>query len=91
MKFRWDEDKNQKLIRERGFSFEDLICDGEFLSERQNTSSNHKDQFEYHNLYNGYIYKIKFLIEKDGTRFLKTAYRDSRLNKKYKKLMEENL
>ncbi|GMO62129.1 MAG: hypothetical protein Ta2D_08420 [Rickettsiales bacterium] len=84
MKFRWDEDKNQKLIRERGFSYNDLLYNGVRLETRQNTSSNHKDQFEHHIFYKDYVYKIAFLIESDGTSFFKTAYPDRKLTKKYK-------
>jgi hypothetical protein len=83
MFFNWNREKNQKLIRERGISFTDLICEGEILKKQNNTSSNHKNQLELHILYNNYVYKVPFVIEANGNVFLKTAFPSRGLTKIY--------
>ena len=51
----------------------------------KNNSSLHQNQMKLVILYNDYCYSIPYVIEKDGTLFLKTAYKDRTLNKLYKK------
>lgn len=84
-KYRYDEEKNKKLKEERGIDFDTLMEKGVKLNTRDNTSLNHTNQLEMHILYSDYIYKIPFVVEEDGTLFLKTAFKNRDLNKIYNK------
>lgn len=81
--YRWNEEKNEWLKMERNITFNELVDCGEVLKIQKNTSSLHAEQLELHILYNNYVYKVPFVTEKDGTRFLKTAYKKRELNKLY--------
>ena len=52
--FKWNYEKNNKLLEERGFSFNDLIENGKILGMSKNNSENHKNQLVYHIEYNNY-------------------------------------
>jgi hypothetical protein len=82
-KFNWNKEKNEKLLRERSFCFEDLIDKGKILDVVKNKSSLHPNQLELHIEYENYVYRAPFVIEEDGTIFLKTAHKDRNLEKIY--------
>ena len=71
VKYRWNEEKNEWLKNERGITFNELTDCGEILRIQENTSSLHRDQLKLHVLYNGYVYKVPFITEPDGTRIFK--------------------
>lgn len=84
----WNQDKNIKLKIERNITFDELIKYGTILKIKKNISSNHQNQKEMHILYKNYIYRVPFVIEKDGkTWFLKTAFPDRKLLKLYKEYL----
>jgi hypothetical protein len=83
MLFNWNEEKNQKLMKERNISFDELVCKGKILKKQSNTSSLHKNQLELHILYNDYVYKVPFVTEANGNYFLKTAFPSRSLTKIY--------
>jgi uncharacterized DUF497 family protein len=82
-RFNWNEEKSKKLLKERGFCFEDLVNKGKILDVVKNKSSLHANQRELHIEYENYVYRAPFVVEKDGTIFLKTAHRDRNLKKMY--------
>ena len=85
IKYRYNEEKNEKLKRERNIDFDTLITKGEEIIRIKNNSSLHQNQMKLVILYNNYCYSIPYVVEEDGTLFLKAAYRDRTLNKLYNK------
>ena len=83
VKYRWNEEKNEWLKQNRGFDFNTLLDNGVELDIIDNESSLHKEQQIMVVLYDNYCYAIPFVVEPDGTRFLKTAHKNRDLNKIY--------
>jgi len=83
MKFRFSEEKNDKLIAERGIGFQEIIEKGKVLS-----SSSHPNQERYPNQYiyyievNDEIYVVPYVVEDDKTLFLKTIFPSRKARKK---------
>ncbi|MDP3920232.1 MAG: toxin [Candidatus Omnitrophota bacterium] len=82
--FDWDNEKNQKLIRERNISFEaivSLIASGNVVSTVVGKGKYaHQKQFIVE--MNRYIYVVPFVEERHRI-FLKTIIPSRRLTKKY--------
>ena len=89
MLFTWDNDKNEKLIRERGFGFDDIeeaIRSGQLINIQK-----HENQRDYaHQIVlvinmNNYIHKVPCIIlqEEPKVIYMVTAFKDRKLNKKY--------
>lgn len=81
LKYRYNEEKNEWLKKERKIDFDVPIREGEILDEIKNSSSLHQNQMVLIILYNDYCYSVPYLIEKDGTLFLKTVHKDRKINK----------
>jgi len=85
----WNQEKNAKLIAERGFSFEDIqvaIEDGGLLNVvRHSNLKRYPNQLVLLVMIAGYVYAVPF-IERDDCWFLKTAYPSRKLTKKYSPL-----
>ena len=81
---RWNESKNVRLKRERGLSFEmvlEKIDANQFLSvERHPKRSN---QWILVLELNGYPHVVPFIIEEDGSWFLKTIYPSRSAKKRF--------
>lgn len=86
--FDWDPVKNEKLMAERGVSFEDVIT--AFDENRILDTTHHSNQKKYPSQRQymvqiaNYIYVVPF-VEKDGVIFLKTMYPSRVATKKYLK------
>ena len=82
--FEWDEEKNRKLIAERGISFETCVTylqNGYLLDRVQNTSPR-EHQEVYIIEIEEYAFKVPFV--RDGNKvFLKTIYPSRKATKKY--------
>lgn len=85
--FEWSEEKNQKLIGERGVSFEqcaDIINNNNQLAVIKN-----KPPYEHQNVYvlliNNYVHYVP-CIESEEKIFLKTIIPNRKGNKYYNKL-----
>lgn len=82
----WSPEKNVKLITERGFSFEDIqiaIEEGGLLEIFPHPNQKkYPDQQFFAVRVQGYVYAVPF-VEREDTFFLKTAYPDRKLSKKY--------
>ena len=80
----WDEEKNQKLLKERNISFEDIleiILNEEFIDILENKSRREQKLFIV-NIRN-YIYAVPFLIDENDNIILKTIYPSRKFYKKY--------
>jgi len=79
----WNQEKNIKLIQERGFSFELCLIkieSGEILDILEN--KNHKNQKIFILEIESYIYLIPF-VENEKEVFLKTIIPSRKFTKKY--------
>lgn len=84
----WDEEKNKKLIKERGISFEEVLV----LIQDEKTIEviDHPNQKRYLNqkifvvMIDDYAYMVAF-VEDDEKFFLKTIIPSRKLTKKYLK------
>ncbi len=82
--FEWDEEKNKKLIKERGISFEicmEYIHLGQVIKIIDNHIPYEHQQVFLINIEN-YIYRVPY-VEDDEKFFLKTIYPCSADTKKY--------
>jgi uncharacterized DUF497 family protein len=85
--FNWSEEKNKILKKERGISFEEVVCaieNGDLLEIIPNSSKNHKDQKCFIVRINGYPCKVPY-VEDENEIFLKTIHQD----RKQKKLLNK--
>lgn len=78
MKFDFNKNKNEKLFRERGVSFYNVIEaiaeNGVLLNFEHPNKEKYPDQKMLIININDYAYCIPYVIEEDGTWFLKTIY-----------------
>ncbi len=78
MKFRYNQDKNAKLLLERGIGFEEII--EEIANGNLVKITNHHNKEIYpnqkilHVICLDKVYLIPYVIEENGTIFLKTLY-----------------
>jgi len=80
----WDEDKNKKLISQRGISFEqaaELILAKEYVAVLENPAR--PGQFLFLIPINGYIHAVPFVIDKDDDIILKTIFPSRKINNLY--------
>lgn len=83
---KWSPEKNAKLILERGVSFEEaaeLILHGMHTVVRLPRS--HGEQNVFLVSIRSYIHVVPFVIEHDGSIFLKTVFPSRKYNRKYGK------
>ncbi|OGG14294.1 toxin [Candidatus Gottesmanbacteria bacterium RIFCSPHIGHO2_01_FULL_39_10] len=81
----WDEDKNDKLKKERGISFEEvaeLLFVGDILDVINNPSKNFPNQKVYVLKISGYVYYVPFVKDEEKI-FLKTIIPSRKARKKY--------
>ena len=79
--FRWDEDKNKILKKERGVSFEEIL-DSKFLGAEKHRTR--KNQIVLKFEYKKYICIIPCVVEEEYI-FLKKLYPSRKYTKKYDK------
>ncbi len=74
--FDWNNQKNQQLVEQRGVSFEVVLSAierGDLLRVMVHPNQNrYPNQLVYVVNINDYVYLVPFVIQDDGTRFLKT-------------------
>ena len=87
LNFQWNEEKNQKLKVERSICFEDIrqaTKDGRLKEIIQNPSlKNFPNQLCLIVEINNYVYVVPFVLQFDGSWFLKTIYPSRKFTKKY--------
>lgn len=84
--FDWDDEKNKRLMRDRGISFEfikECIENGQTIKNVANHSP-YEHQRVLLILIEGYIYEVPY-VEDDEKIFFKTAYPSHEATKKYLK------
>ena len=81
----WNDEKNAKLIVERGISFED-VCAAIQNGYLQGIVKGKEPKYAHQHLFvviiNGYTYAVPF-VEDENKIFLKTIYPSRELHKKY--------
>ena len=84
MKFDWNPAKNQWLKESRGITFDEIMCliDGGYLRAILNHPKKPYQKILVVEL-EGYAYNVPFIMEKDGTYFLKTVYPSRASTKKF--------
>lgn len=87
--FNFSSEKNQKLIKERGLSFEEVISaieNGDLLDVIEHPNS---DKYLNQRIYiveiGGYVYLVPFVTENDRSIFLKTIIPSRKATKQYLK------
>ena len=85
--FDWSTAKNRQLIDQRGISFERVVSaveQGGLLDVLQHPN---QDRYPGQSIYvvdvDDYIYLVPFVMEQDGTRFLKTIIPSRRATRDY--------
>lgn len=92
MKFRYNQDKNAKLIVERGLGFEEII--GQIAIGHLLKITKHHNQKLYPNQRILHVrcldkvYLVPYVIETDGLIFLKTLYPSRKATKELSKLTD---
>jgi uncharacterized DUF497 family protein len=84
MRIVWDEEKNRKLMAERGVSFEEAatcILNGEILDIMKNPS--YPGQFYFILILNGYTHVVPYKIGSDDEIILKTIFPSRKFHKRY--------
>ncbi len=82
--FTWNTSKNETLRQHRQVSFEKLIqCigNGGLIADQENPARPGQRRLLVY--YDDYVWVIPYVIEKDGAKFLKTAYPSRKLFKRY--------
>lgn len=85
--FAWNADKNRQLIAERGISFEIIVAAIEQgnlvdLVEHPN-QGRYPGQLIHVVAVGAYLYLVPFVVESDGTRFLKTIIPSRKATRDY--------
>ncbi len=83
MEFKWDQNKNLKIIELRSISFDEILLEivsGNLLAIIFNSSRNHVGQPAMVVKHNNYCYKVPFVVDGE-TIFLKTIFPDRKLTK----------
>jgi uncharacterized DUF497 family protein len=80
----WDDEKNHKLIAERGLSFESfasLILERKYLDILKNPARREQKLFVVP--YQGYTYAVPFVIDDEQNIVLKTVFPSRKYHKLY--------
>ncbi len=87
-RFAWNDDKNRWLQVHRGMSFEQLrdalLADGLLDILGPSDPARYPNQRRYVVFYEGYTWSVPAVVDGE-TVFFKTAYRDRRLDRRYRR------
>jgi uncharacterized DUF497 family protein len=81
---RWSDDKNQWLLENRGVAFQEVaesVLGSSLLDVIESPGRSPQQAFVVR--MRGYVWVVPFVLEKDGTIFLKTAYPSRKMMSKY--------
>jgi uncharacterized DUF497 family protein len=87
----WDDEKNNKLKKERGISFEEiaaLILQKKYIEIVKHQKRT--DQRIFLLPINGYIHAVPFVVDQENNVVLKTAFPSRKFHKKYGQKNNEN-
>ena len=84
--FDWNEEKNEKLKRERGVSFEDMVFQIQHEGPLDVIENSKKDKYAIQRMYviefENYVYLVPF-VQDGNCRFLKTIIPNRQAKKAY--------
>ena len=87
--FDWSVDKNRQLIEQRGISFESVVSvieQGNLVDVLEHPNQvRYPGQLIYVVEIDEYIYLVPFVIQADGTRFLKTIIPSRKATRDYRR------
>ena len=84
MKFDWNPEKNAWLKESRGLTFDEMVClidEGYLRAVLKHPGKPNQEIFVVER--EGYAYNMPFVVQEDGTYFLKTVYPSRASTKKY--------
>ena len=85
--FDWSEEKNQQLIEQRGISFESIVSaieQGGLVDVIEHPNqARYPEQMVYVVALDEYIHLVPFVVEHDGTCFLKTIIPSRKATREY--------
>lgn len=85
--FDWSRQKNQQLIEQRGISFETVVSAIEQGALLDVLVHPNQDRYPGQSIYvvaiQAYVHLVPFVIQPDGTRFLKTIIPSRKATRKY--------
>jgi uncharacterized DUF497 family protein len=89
VKFKFNKEKNEKILQIRGIGFEEIIAAIQIgnlvdVMEHHNASKYPNQEILYVKVQDN-IYMVPYIIEADGTFFLKTLYPSRKATKRYMK------
>jgi uncharacterized DUF497 family protein len=82
--FKWNEEKNKWLMRERGISFQeitDTILKGDYIDILENPTRPNQDIFILR--FHGYTWVVPFFIDQNENIHLITAFPSRKFHKRY--------
>ena len=87
--FNWNEDKNQRLVEQRGISFERIVSaieQGGLVDVLEHPNQErYRGQMIYVVDIEQYLYLVPFVTGADGTRFLKTIIPSRKATRDYQR------
>ena len=87
--FDWSADKNQRLVEQRGISFESVVSaieQGGLIDVLEHPNQGrYAGQMIYVVAVNEYIYLVPFVMQTDGARFLKTVIPSRKATRDYRR------
>ena len=87
--FDWSNEKNEQLIEQRGISFEGIVSAIEQGGLVDVVEHPNQDRYFQQMVYvvevNEYIHLVPFVVELDGTRFLKTIIPSRKATREYRR------
>ena len=85
--FDWSEEKNEQLIEQRGISFESIVSaieQGGLVDVLEHPNrARYPGQMVYVVAMDEYMHLVPFVVEYDGTRFLKTIIPSRKATREY--------
>lgn len=84
MRFNWNPEKNKWLKENRDITFDEITClidEGHLLAILKHSQKINQNIFVAER--EGYAHHVPYIVEKDGTCFLKTIYPSRVSTKKY--------
>ena len=89
MGFEWSDEKNQLLIEQRGISFESVVVAIEQGGLVDVLEHPNRERYPGQRIYVveilGYMYLVPFVVQTDGTHFLKTVIPSRKATRDYRR------
>ena len=87
--FDWNDEKNRRLVEKRGISFEAILAaieQGGLVDVLEHPNQErYRGQMIYVVNFEEYLYLVPFVVDEDGTRFLKTIIPSRKATRDYRR------